>query len=75
MAWSTPPSWPASCIAWMPAPARSYWEFDLKASTWSSPFYVDGKVYMGTDDGTLFVFAHGKELQEAGEDRHGAKRC
>ena len=40
---------------------KKLWEYDLKASTWSSPYYVDGKVYMGTDDGTLYVFRHGKE--------------
>jgi outer membrane protein assembly factor BamB len=43
---------------------KKYWEFDLKANTWSSPFYADGKVYMGTDDGNLYMFAHGKELKQ-----------
>jgi outer membrane protein assembly factor BamB len=43
---------------------KKLWEFDLKASTWSSPYYVDGKVYMGTDDGTLYVFRHGKERKK-----------
>jgi outer membrane protein assembly factor BamB len=43
---------------------KKYWEFDLKANTWASPFYADGKVYMGTDDGTLFEFAHGKERKK-----------
>jgi outer membrane protein assembly factor BamB len=43
---------------------EKYWEYDLKANTWSSPFYVDGKVYMGADDGTMYVFRHGKELKE-----------
>ena len=27
-------------------------------------YYVDGKVYMGTDDGDLFVFQHGKEQKK-----------
>jgi outer membrane protein assembly factor BamB len=43
---------------------KKYWEYDLKASTWSSPFYVDGKVFMGTDDGNMFVFRSGKELKK-----------
>ncbi len=43
---------------------KKYWEFDLKANTWSSPLYADGKVYMGSDDGAMFVFAHGKELKK-----------
>jgi outer membrane protein assembly factor BamB len=28
---------------------------------WSSPYYVDGKVYLGTDDGDVQVFAAGRE--------------
>jgi outer membrane protein assembly factor BamB len=40
------------------------WEFDMKAGTWSSPFYADGKVYLGSEDGNLFVFPHGKELKK-----------
>ena len=40
------------------------WDFDLKASTWSSPYYVDGKDYMGTDDGTMYVFRHGKDKKK-----------
>ena len=31
------------------------------AAIWSSPFWVDGKIYMGTDDKVVYVFAHGKE--------------
>lgn len=43
---------------------KKLWDFDLKDGTWSSPYYVDGKVYMGTDGGDLFVFQHGKELKQ-----------
>lgn len=43
---------------------KKYWESDLKANTWSSPVYADGKVYMGSDDGSMFVFTHGKELKK-----------
>ncbi|HZV05627.1 MAG TPA: PQQ-binding-like beta-propeller repeat protein [Gemmataceae bacterium] len=43
---------------------QKFWEFDLKASTWSSPLYADGKVYMGCDEGTMFVFTHGKESKK-----------
>jgi outer membrane protein assembly factor BamB len=42
---------------------KKYWEYDLEVSTWSSPFYADGKVYLGSD-GELFVFQHGKELKK-----------
>ena len=37
-----------------------YWEHDFKAAVWSSAYYVDGKVYVGTDDGKVVVFAAGK---------------
>jgi hypothetical protein len=37
-----------------------YWKDDLKTSVWGSPYYVDGKVMIGCQDGSLFVFAHGK---------------
>jgi outer membrane protein assembly factor BamB len=41
-----------------------HWEYNLKVATWSSPYYADGKVYLGTDDGQVFVFAHGKQLKQ-----------
>ncbi len=40
------------------------WEVDLKSGTWSSPFYVDGKVYLGTDEGDLYVFKAGRKLEQ-----------
>ncbi len=43
---------------------KKYWEHDLKDGTWASPVVADGKVFMGTDSGDLYVFAHGKEKQE-----------
>jgi outer membrane protein assembly factor BamB len=43
---------------------KKYWVFDLKDSTWSSPYYVDGKVFLGTDAGEMFVFEAGKELKK-----------
>ena len=38
-----------------------YWEHNSKAATWSSTYWVDGKVYLGNDDKVMNVFAHGKE--------------
>src|SRR5262249_58197762 len=43
---------------------HKFWEYDLKDGTWASPFYADGKVFLGTDGGDLFVFKAGKELHE-----------
>jgi RNA polymerase sigma factor (sigma-70 family) len=39
---------------------RVLWVHDLKAAVQGSPLWVDGKVYLGTDDGDLWVFEHGK---------------
>lgn len=41
---------------------KKYWEHELdSAQTWSSPSWIDGKIYMGNDNGEVFIFAHGKE--------------
>ncbi len=44
------------------------WQHDTKAPIWSSPYYVDGKVYLGTDDGTVWVYAHGKQQKVLAEN-------
>jgi outer membrane protein assembly factor BamB len=38
-----------------------YWEHDLKSASWGSPYWVDGRVHIGDEDGDIYVFAHGKE--------------
>jgi outer membrane protein assembly factor BamB len=43
---------------------QKYWTADLKGDTWSSPFYVDGKVMIGLENGDLFVFKAGKTLED-----------
>jgi outer membrane protein assembly factor BamB len=40
---------------------KKYWDHSMEAQCWSSPYWVDGKVYMGNDGGTVHIFAHGKE--------------
>ena len=37
-----------------------YWEEDLLTGVWGSPMIADGKVFLGTEEGTLFVFAADK---------------
>jgi outer membrane protein assembly factor BamB len=37
-----------------------YWEDKLGADTWSSPYWVDGKIYIGTENGTVRIYEHGK---------------
>jgi outer membrane protein assembly factor BamB len=46
---------------------EQYWQHDMGASTWSSPYWVDGKVYFGNDDGKVIIFAHGKQKKIVNE--------
>jgi outer membrane protein assembly factor BamB len=39
---------------------QKQWDFDLLATVWSSPYYVDGKVFLGTDKSEVAVFPAGK---------------
>jgi outer membrane protein assembly factor BamB len=41
---------------------QKYWDFDLLSSVWGSPYYVDGKVFLGADSGDMHVIPHGKTL-------------
>jgi outer membrane protein assembly factor BamB len=45
-----------------------YWYNNVQTTTWSSPYWVDGRVYLGTDDGNVVVFAHGKDKRVLAED-------
>ncbi|MBY0231150.1 MAG: PQQ-binding-like beta-propeller repeat protein [Gemmataceae bacterium] len=40
------------------------WEHDFVQSTWCSPYYVDGKVYVGLDSGEVHVFKAGRKKSE-----------
>lgn len=44
-----------------------YWEEDLKAAIWGSPYWADGKIYLGSDDGDIHVFAHGRQKKRLGK--------
>jgi outer membrane protein assembly factor BamB len=40
---------------------KKLWDHDLKSGIWGSPYWADGKVYQGNEDGDVYVFAHGRE--------------
>ncbi|MCH8966887.1 MAG: PQQ-binding-like beta-propeller repeat protein, partial [Planctomycetes bacterium] len=42
---------------------KRYWRYDTFAAIWGSPYVVDGKVMLGTEDGEVHVLAHGKEAK------------
>jgi outer membrane protein assembly factor BamB len=42
---------------------KKYWDHNFKADIWGSPYCVDNKVYIGTDDGEMHILKHGKEKE------------
>lgn len=40
---------------------KKFWQYDTKGAIWGSPYYADGKVYLATEGGDLFVFKHDKQ--------------
>jgi len=53
-----PGVYPATSAAKLTA---EYWVHNLKAQTWSSPYFVDGKIFLGDEHGNVTVFQPGKE--------------
>ncbi len=37
---------------------KKFWQYDTKGVIWGSCYYADGKVYVATESGDLFVFKH-----------------
>lgn len=46
---------------------RQYWRYDMYAAVWGSPTWIDGKIYLGDEDGDLAVFRAGKALEKLAE--------
>lgn len=40
---------------------EKYWEDKLGADTWSSPYWVDGKIYIGNESAVMRIYEHGKK--------------
>jgi outer membrane protein assembly factor BamB len=40
---------------------KKYWDHDFLTAIWGSTYWVDNKVYIGTEDGDIVIFTHGKE--------------
>jgi outer membrane protein assembly factor BamB len=54
---------------------KQIWEYDLKAAIWGSPAWIDGKIYIGTEDGDVHILQAGREKKVIGvrEMKHGVK--
>jgi outer membrane protein assembly factor BamB len=37
-----------------------YWEYDTVSNIWGAPFWADGKIYVGNEEGEVHVFHAGK---------------
>jgi outer membrane protein assembly factor BamB len=51
---------------------KTLWSHDLKSAVWGSPYAVDGKVFIGNEDGMLTVLRQGREKQVLGEINMGS---
>ncbi len=40
---------------------KTLWTYDMLAAIWSSPMVVDGKIFIGDEDGDVVVFETGRE--------------
>ncbi|MEM7234745.1 MAG: PQQ-binding-like beta-propeller repeat protein [Planctomycetota bacterium] len=46
---------------------KPYWKHDLLAAVWGSPTVIDGKVYIGDEDGDVLVCKTGKKFEKIAE--------
>jgi outer membrane protein assembly factor BamB len=51
---------------------QEYWSHDLLAAVWASPFVIDGKVYIGDEDGDVVIMAAGKKKEVLNEINMGS---
>lgn len=51
---------------------KPFWTHDMLAAIWGSPFVVDGKVYLGDEDGDVAVLQTGREKKLIGEINMGS---
>ena len=49
-----------------------YWNHDLFAAVWASPLLVDGKIYIGDEDGDVVIMQEGKTKKVLGEFNMGS---
>ena len=51
---------------------KELWSHDVFAAVWGSPFVVDGRVFLGDEDGDVVVLAHGREKKVLFETNLGS---
>jgi outer membrane protein assembly factor BamB len=50
---------------------KAHWNYDMLAAAWGSPLIVDGKVYIGDEDGDVAVFKHDRKMELIAENSCG----
>jgi outer membrane protein assembly factor BamB len=50
---------------------KAHWTYDMLAATWGSPLVVDGKVFIGDEDGDVALFKHSADPKQALKDEDG----
>jgi outer membrane protein assembly factor BamB len=54
------------------ATGQEVWVYDTFAAIWGSPLLVDGKIYLGDEDGDVVVLRAGRELERLAEMHLGS---
>lgn len=50
---------------------KAHWTYDMLAQAWGSPLIVEGKVYIGDEDGQVAIFRHSADPNVAMKDDGG----
>jgi outer membrane protein assembly factor BamB len=51
---------------------KNYWTYDMLAAMWGSPIIIDGRIYLGDEDGDVAVLQTGKEMKLIAEMNMGS---
>ena len=51
---------------------KPFWVHDMLAAVWGSPYVVDGKVYLGDEDGDVVILGAGRQKKEIAEINMGS---
>jgi outer membrane protein assembly factor BamB len=50
---------------------QEYWKHDLLSAVWASPMLIDGKIYIGDEDGDVYILQAGKVMKVLGKINMG----
>jgi outer membrane protein assembly factor BamB len=51
---------------------KRFWEYDLKSNVWGSAYFADGKVFLGTEDGEVWIFRHDPKPETLDPTEHAS---